>query len=35
MLYPESLTRSEQITLGMMVLLISGIVYSRLWTRER
>lgn len=35
MLYPEGLTRSKQITLGMIVLLINGIVYARLWTRER
>lgn len=35
MLYPESLTRSKQITLGMLVLLINGIVYARIWTRER
>jgi len=34
-LYPEGLTRSRQITLGLVVLLINGIVYSRVWTRER
>jgi hypothetical protein len=35
MLYPEGLTRRGQITLGVMVLLINGIIYSRMWTRER
>ena len=35
MLYPEGLTRREQITLGVLVLLINGIIYSRIWTRER
>ena len=35
MLYPAGLTRYGQITLGVMVLLINGLIYSRLWTRER
>lgn len=34
-LYPEGLTRSRQISLGMIVLLINGVVYSRIWRRER
>jgi hypothetical protein len=34
-LYPEGLTRSRQVTLGLVSLLINVIVYSRVLTCER
>ena len=34
-LYPEGLTREHQIILGMLVLVINGIIYWRVFRRQR
>lgn len=35
LLYPDGLTRTHQIVLGLAVLVVNGFVYWRLWRRRR
>jgi len=34
-IYPAGLTRGAQIALGVLVLIVNGAVYARLWARRR
>jgi hypothetical protein len=34
-LYPEGLTRSLQIALGMFVLAVNAVIYVRVWSRKK
>jgi hypothetical protein len=34
-IYPGGLTRGAQIALGVLVLIVNGAVYARLWARRR
>lgn len=35
LLYPQGLTRTHQVVLGLLVLAVNGFIYWRLWRRRR